>query len=137
METVIVLAVMISILSFGSILDINNLKNDTFANEEIKIISILAKARSRAITNYYNSDHGVCYVYPNYIIFRNRTTCTPTSDTDETIPTNINILSQPDTIFPTFIFARLSGKTTGATIHISDSVKKADIIINHEGAINW
>jgi prepilin-type N-terminal cleavage/methylation domain-containing protein len=134
-EIVIVLTIFCLITSFGLVIDLNTFKTNTFSNEESKVVSILAKARSRAMTNYYNSAHGVCYLAPNYIIFRDGV-CDG-SGTDETILANVNIASSPATIFPTFIFSRLTGNTTGATIHITDGIKNTDIIINDEGTINW
>jgi prepilin-type N-terminal cleavage/methylation domain-containing protein len=134
-ETVLVLAILGTIAGLATVVDLNSFKTDTFSGEESKIISVLAKARSRSMTNYYDSASGFCYKDNNYVIFRDGN-CDG-SGTDETISANINIASNPATVFPTFIFARLTGKTTGATIHITDGIKSADIIINDEGTINW
>jgi hypothetical protein len=82
-----------------------------------------------------DTTHGVCYdsASENYIIFKG--TCTITGN--DLIPANVNIASHPATVFPTFIFSKLAGTTTGGTIHIEDGIKFKNIIINNEGTINW
>lgn len=136
-EILVAVAVVGVIIGFGMTIDLSSLRSDTFQAEETTIVSALQKARSRSMANMYESVHGFCYIAPNYILFRGRTTCLPTSGTDETIPANINIASNASSSFPTFVFTQLSGTTTGATIHITDGTKSDDIIINNEGTINW
>jgi hypothetical protein len=118
---------------------LNIFKIDTFAAERSTIVSVLSRARSHAMANMFESAYGVCYESPNYIIFRGRSTCLPTSNFDEIIPANINIASNASTIFPTIIFNQLTGGISEAslTIHITDNMKSGDITINHEGTINW
>ncbi len=141
-ETIIVLAVIGAIVSFGSIVDLNTFKRDALRSEEATILSALEKARSRSMSNIMNTYHGVCYEGSNYIIFRGRTSCLPASLTDETIPANINIA----VTFPTVVvFEQLSGKLTPELvppvseidISITDGIRSDTIKINNEGTINW
>ena len=131
-EILVVVAILIVIISFGTLVDFSAFTSDTFQGEEAKIVSILERARSRAMANMFDSNHGVCYIAPNYVIFQG-STCVA----GESIPANDNIASHADTIFPTVVFNRLTGNTGGATIHITDGIKVEDITINNEGTINW
>src|SRR3989344_5983369 len=136
-EIVVAIAVLIAIVSFGMIADFSSFLSGTFQDEESKIIALLQKARSRSMANMFEARHGVCYIAPDYVIFRN--TCVSGALTNELIPANVNISSNPDTNFPAVVFDQLTGNATGATatIHITDGIKSADIIINNEGAIIW
>lgn len=134
-ELMIVIAITGMILSFGMTLNVNTIQGDTFLSERATVVSILERARSRAMANLFDTNHGVCYIQPNYIIFKGDS-CTNTDS--ELIPANTNIISNSLNTFPEkIIFERLTGRTTEATIHITDGAKEADIIINNEGTINW
>ena len=129
-EIVATLAVIGVILYFGMTIDLGVFRRDVFLSEELKIISILERARSRAMNNMHDADHGVCFDSPNYIIFRG-SVCTA----GETITANTNIT----VTFPSspIIFERLTGNTDGHSISITDGLKSAKILINNEGAIIW
>ena len=131
-EIIVVIGVVALVIGFGVVTDLGAFRQDTFLTEEAKIVSILQKARSRAMANLYDTNHGVCYIAPDYVIFQG-SSCAA----GDSIPANIAIASHASTIFPTIVFTRLSGATTGATIHITDGTKSDDIIINNEGTINW
>ncbi len=131
-EIIVVIGVVAVVIGFGVVTDLSAFRRDTFQTEEAKIVSILQKARSRAMSNIYDTNHGVCYIAPNYVIFKGNT-CT----TGDSIPANTDISSNGGTLFPAIVFNRLSGTTTGATIHITDGIKSDDIMINNEGTINW
>ena len=134
-EILVVIAIIGMVLSFGLTIDINTLRGDTFQAEINTIVSVLERARSQSMANLSDANHGVCYIEPNYIIF---TGDTCTADDSEIIPANTDITSNASTTLPAeIVFERLTGRTTGATIHISHGVNEADIIINDEGTINW
>jgi prepilin-type N-terminal cleavage/methylation domain-containing protein len=138
-EILVVLGILALILAMTTVVNTDLFKGDIFRSEESTIVSLLQKARSRAMANMYDNTHGVCYdaVSDNYVLFR--TTCNPSASTSERFPANVNISENSGTTspFPTFIFDKLTGNTTGGTIHISDGVKATDIIINNEGTISW
>ena len=138
-EIIVVLAILTFIVSFGLIIDLNFFKSNILRAEQSVIVSTLEKARSRSVSNMFESAHGFCYVAPNYIVFRDRTTCLPVGAADEVIPANTTIASNPLTTFSpgTIIFSQIAGTTTDATIHITDGLKSADITINNEGTIVW
>ena len=134
-EILVVIAVIGVIISFGMAIDLNTFGSDTFRAEQSTIVSVLERARSRSMSNAFDSAHGVCYIAPDYIIFRNGTCAI--SATSESIRANTNIAGNPSTILPTIVFSRLTGNTISTTFHITNGIKSADIIINDEGTINW
>ena len=134
-EIIVVIGILIVIISFGIIVDFSSLTFGTFQTEESKIISVLERARSRSMANMFDTTHGVCYLAPNYVIFRG--TCIVGASTNELILANTNIAENSGTIFPTLVFDRLTGNTTEDIIIITDGVKTKEITINNEGAINW
>ena len=138
-EIIVVVSILIVIISFGMTIDLNAFKRDTFLAEQSKIVSVLTRARSHAMANMFDKNHGVCYIAPDYVIFYDED-CDK-STTDETIPANADIASNPGTVFLSstspIIFYQLTGNTSGATIHLTDGIKEAEITVNNEGAINW
>lgn len=139
MEMIVVIGIFTVIVSVGLVVNLSFFKTDIFQAEETIIVSALQKARSRSINNIYGSVHGVCFVGTSYRIFYGRTSCLPISSKDETIGSNASVATASNfsTSFPTVIFSQLAGTTTGATIHITDGIKSADIITNYEGTIIW
>ncbi|MDE2399788.1 MAG: prepilin-type N-terminal cleavage/methylation domain-containing protein [Patescibacteria group bacterium] len=135
-EILVVIAILIVVISFGMLVDFSSFTSSTFQGEEAKIVSVLERARSHAMANMFNTTSGVCYdaTTHSYVIFQG-SVCTSTGS--ELIPANTNIAENPSTTFPTFVFSRLTGNTTGGIIHITDGSKSADITLNNEGTINW
>lgn len=137
-EIIIVLAIFIAIIGFGMTIDWHAFQRDTFSSEEATIVALLSKARSLAMANVSESGYGLCYKEPDYIIFRKIDgVCQNSKPANEASPANKNIASNTSTAFPVIIFDRLTGNTAGGTIHLTDGVKSADIVINNEGTINW
>ena len=140
-ELIVVVAIIGVIVGFGMIADLGAFRSDTFRAEESTIVAALEKARSRAMANMFDMVHGVCYIAPDYVIFRG--TCVPGASTNELIPANTVIATASDfsnpAKFPSIIFDRLAGTVASAPVDITvtDGVKTEHIIINDEGTINW
>lgn len=148
LETLVVMAIFIVLMGVGGVIAFNSYKGYLFRSERSTAVSVLERARSRAIANYYGEKHGVHYddVKHEYVIFRGNTYIS-------TDPNNERVFGNPNSVitnFGTIIFDRLSGNpnpsASGATTHcLNDekqiSVKEGDkesfICINNEGRINW
>ena len=137
-EILVVMSIIGAIMSLGLLFDFNSFRGYYFRSERSTIVSVLERARSRSMNNYFGSTHGVCFISPNYIIFKGNS-CNTGNPDNELIPANQNIFTSSDfaTTFPTLVFSQLAGTTTGGTIHLTDGLRSGDIIINNEGAINW
>ncbi len=138
-ELIVVIAIIGVIISFGLVISMDSYRAYYFRSERSKIVSVLERARSRSLSNYFQVEHGVCFITSNYVIFRGRSTCTPGATTDELIPANTDIASKSNFsgTFPTIIFSQLTATTTGGTINITDGNRSAIINVNYEGKINW
>ncbi len=133
-EILVVIAILMFILSFALIVDLNIFKSDSLRAEQRTLTSLLLKARSRAQNNMHNSPHGVCYIAPNYVLFRG-TDCTISAESETTLADQ-SIVQNPGTILPVIVFSQLSGTTTETTLVITLGVKTKKITINHEGTID-
>jgi len=140
-EILVVIGIFGMILAFGLVTNLGSFKRNTFQAEQSILVSILERARARSMNNIYGMAHGVCYIAPNYVVFRGRTACLPTSSNDETVSANENISSlsgfSDPAKFPTIVFEQLSGKAMNASISMTDGIKSGDITINNEGRIDW
>lgn len=134
-EILVVTAIVGIILSFGMTIDVNAVKGDTLQAEKLTIVSALERARSHAMANMFDDNHGFCYIEPNYVVFTG-SNCVNTNS--ELIPANVNIASDASTSFPDkIVFERLTGRTTPTTLQISHGLFGANIKINNEGTIDW
>ena len=144
-EIMVVIGVLMIILAFCMTVNFNSFTSSTLQAEEAKIVSALERARSHAMANMFESEYGVCYISPNYVIFReSEGTCNNSEPTNELIPANTNLstLSNFSTNFDdshAIIFNQLSGNrnTVDDTIIITDGIKSEPIEINDTGRINW
>ena len=139
-EILVVIGVIGVIIAMGALMDLYAYKTDTLLSEESKIVAILQKARSRSMSNFFESAHGVCYIAPDYVIFREEEGhCVDGESTNELISANDRIAeaSDFDTDFPTIVFIQLAGTTGNDSIHVTDGINTKDIDINNEGTINW
>lgn len=131
-EIMVVIGILVVIISFGVIVDFSSFTSGTLQGEESKVVSLLERARSRAMANMYESVHGICYDQDenSYILFRD--TCGGAFT--ESISANSNMTIT----FPDIIFEQLTGNIDSEeTITITDGIKTEDIIINEQGTINW
>ena len=128
-EILVVIGIFAIIAAFGMTTNLSAFTTATIQSEESKIVSALERARSRAMANMFNTAHGVCYIAPNYVIFREKDAhCVFGTSTNELIPANTNIATASSFPFTPVVFNQLSGNVTDAVITIK---------INNAGAINW
>jgi prepilin-type N-terminal cleavage/methylation domain-containing protein len=135
-EIVIVVAILSMLMGVGLFMSMDSYRGALSRSERDTIVSLLLRARSRSMANIFNSSWGVCYVAPNYMLFRG-TVCDPTATTNEALPAGKNVtitgLAQASPV----VFTQLSGSTVAATVTVVQSGKTSTISINHEGAIIW
>lgn len=138
MEILIVVAIIGILISLCITVDFNSLGIRHFHTERSTIISILERARSKALSNYNEKPHGVCFIEPNYIIFEG-SICAQDIETNEIVNADpsISSVSNFSSTFPIIIFSQLTATTSGGIIHITDNRTSGNITINNEGAINW
>lgn len=144
-EMMVAIGILIAIFSFGIFLSINSYKGYIFRSEKSVLISVLERARSRAINNMFESNHGVCFVSPNYIIFIGNS-CITGQATNEIIPANTSLSMSGLSESSPVVFEQLSGKLVPQISPFSQEYiitleqegrTPETITINNEGRVNW
>jgi prepilin-type N-terminal cleavage/methylation domain-containing protein len=133
-ELLVTLAIFALIVALGLFMSFEAYRSATRRSERDTIVSLLERARSRAMANIDQSAWGVCYVAPNYVITKDVSTCTP----HDSVEANAGVAGASDfSDFP-IEFAQLTGNvSTDKTIIVRQAGKEEPITINHEGRINW
>ncbi len=136
-EIIVTLAIFSTLVGLGLFMGVQTISTAVHRSEEATIVSLLQKARSRAMNNLQQSAWGVCYKAPNYVIFKGRpSTCAAAVPVD-TIAANANVATVSDfSKFP-IIFTQLSGTTTAATLSVVQGSDTKLITVNYEGTIIW
>lgn len=149
-EILIVMALLGLIMGLGLFMSMDAYRGYSFRSESSVVVSVLEKARSRAMNNMYGTAWGVCFDSANkaYVTFRG-VAYTPGAATNESLPAQagVTISSLPVCGAPSpIVFQQLTGKLfpqlTPATSIITLTVVEgghtsASITINNEGTINW
>lgn len=150
-EIIVTLAIFTAIFGLGLFMTMDTYRGFNFRSEPSTAVSVLQKARSRAINNYYQTPHGVCYdgTSHSYIIFRGAN-YTAGAGTNEAVEggSGATVSGFPPCTpvgSPWIVFEQLTGKLTPrltpATaqlgITISQDTRTTTIHINNEGRINW
>ena len=137
-EVLVVIGMMAMILSVGAVVSINAYKGYVFRSEQSIALSVLERARSRAVSNYFGITHGVCYIAPHYIIFRGNT-CTPNLTTNEIVPGNNSATITGLSSSTPIIFNQLTGDISAGprTIVINETNRTSTTTINALGTIIW
>ncbi len=134
-EVILVIAITVIIFWFALSVGTRQIGTQTLFSERDVVLGLLRDARSRAMGNINQSDHGIYIGTNNYTAFDG-----PTYDSRN---------QSYDSVFPKFngvvfsgltevVFLSLSGQSTASgTIMMSNSTGTSTISINNEGAINW
>jgi prepilin-type N-terminal cleavage/methylation domain-containing protein len=129
-EIIIVIAIFGALLALGLFMSMDAYRGFSFRSERSTIVSLLQKARSRAMNNSNQTPWGVCYQSGNYVIFQGLA-CT----TGETIPAGPAATTTG--LLAGVVFSQLSGTTTAATITVLQDGRSSTISTNNEGTIIW
>jgi prepilin-type N-terminal cleavage/methylation domain-containing protein len=138
-EIIVTLAIFTVLVSFGLFMGVQTISTAIHRSEEATIVSLLEKARSRAINNMYQTTWSVCYVSPNYIVAKG-STCSLATAYDK-VAADSRVATASDFTnpakFPTIVFDQLTGDVpSSVSIDVVQDNTKT-ITINHEGAIIW
>jgi len=136
-EILVVIALITAIASVGIIAGIDSYQRFLFRSNVDTAVSLLQKARSSAIHNIGETNHGVYFCDPaKFVLFRGATydvTSPSNFPVDKSGAVTITSCPAPSEI----VFDQLSGNTVDANIVLTDGVRSTTIEINHEGGINW
>lgn len=131
-EIIIVLGILFLMAGFGLFMSMDFYRSYAFRYEENLAVSLLQKARSRAMANVNQTAHGVHFGVSDYTLFEGSTYDAGAS-TNQNIPINSGIATSG---LVNVVFNQLKGdSTTTGDIIISGQSQTASISINTEGAI--
>ncbi len=128
-EILIVVSIFSALAGMGLVMSMQTFRSGIHRSEVETVVSLLQKARSRALAHSEQSSWGVCYVAPNYLLFKG-SVCTGI----ETTPANTSF---PASFSASVIFSALSATTTGAVITVTEKGQVRTITVNGEGMIVW
>ncbi len=136
-EVMITVALLSLLVALGLFMSMEAYRGATRRSERDVIVSMLERARSRAMANIDETSWSVCYDAGNYIIAKGAT-CDDASAHDR-VEANAGVAAASNfsSTFPTVEFAQLTGNATDETITVVQDGKNAVITTNHEGRINW
>lgn len=142
-EVVVVIALSGTVLGLGLLLSMDVYRGTTFRSTRTTLVSALTTARGRAMSNQYQSAHGVCYSAPDFIIFRGATYSAGGSN-DRIAGNPAVTLTSASSFFTCgtgtgIVFSQISGvsSNTGTiTIHESGHTDET-VSVNTEGTIVW
>lgn len=140
-EIVIVTALFSILLSLGLLMSFGAFQSAFHRSEVDVIVSLLERARSRAMNNIDQSTWGVCYLGSEYLVLKNSAVC----DADaavERISANENVaeasgFNDTPSEFPVVVFAQLRGDTNDASFEVKQNERVSTVSLNHEGTISW
>lgn len=136
-EVVVVIGIFVGIISLGLFLSMETFRGTLYRSEVSTIVSVLERARDRAMNNVNQTTWGVCYLGSSYVIIKGAA-CVQSSVQD-TIIANPGVAQASGfpSSFPVVQFSQLAGTTTGATIAVRQNDRTQTITINNEGTILW
>lgn len=143
-EIIMVIALLTTIMSFGLLATFDSLNGTIFRSERLNIVSVLEKARSRSMTNFFEVSHGACLdtstAKPRYVNFRSPySTLNATNEYTDANPA-VSINSTSNLFSCTsggIIFSQLSGKTSNVDVTIVENGRTSVISTNIAGRIDW
>lgn len=144
MEVIVTIALFSVLLSLGLVLSMDVYRATLFRSTRQVLVSSLTTARGRSLSNMYQTTHGVCYLAPNFIIFRG-TTYGATSGFNETIPGNPAVtLTSTGDFFSCgsgtgIVFSQLTATISHTgTITVAEQGHSSETItVNSLGTIIW
>src|SRR3989304_8504889 len=135
-EIAVVIGLFAILISLGLLMGMDVWRGSSMQSEQEIVLSLLYKARSRAISNINESNHGL-YIDEageQYIIFEG-------DDYDSASPDNIpfdiggDFDFEPDN--PKIIFTARTGPTDAPPCTMTGQGKNRTFCINEEGGITW
>ena len=131
-ELVVVLAIFGAIMIMGLFFDFTFYRGSSLNADVDIFVSVLQRARAKAINNINESNHGI-YIGPDdYVLFQGEVYTDPLRDKsfDQNISRHSGLLFNISEL----VFSRISGNSSfEGDIIITGSNKIATISLNHEG----
>lgn len=135
-EIVIAMAILVIIAGSGFYAGFGQFQSYSLRTDRDTVVSLLQKARSRAMNNIGQVKHGFSIQGSNYVVFEGSSYATRNVGADQIIPkSSLVSLSGVSEV----IFDQLTGDVSTGAGSITLTVAEADqiITINNEGGLSW
>jgi len=134
-ETLVVVGLFGMLIALGLLLSMDAWRGTSFQSEQDIVISLLYKARSRAISNINESSHGL-YIDDGaprqYIVFEGPNYAGAVATTSFNMGNGLEFNGDTE-----IVFTARTGTTTGEQFTMSGQGKSRTFYINEEGGITW
>ncbi len=136
-EVIVTIAIFAILVALGLFMSFEAYRSTTRRSERETIVSMLERARSRALANIGETSWSVCYDAGNYLIAKG-STCNDSVAYDR-VEANPVVVADSDFLGFPIEFAQVTGTVAGApkTVTVTQNGKDEEIEVNHEGRINW
>lgn len=133
-EILVVTGIFVLLMGMSLFMSFDYYRGYLLGTERDITVGVLEKARSRALSNMFESSHGVHIDSDNYILFRGDVYVVG-APTNENIPANSAIQKSG---LSNIIFSQLTGlPNVAGDITLTDGAKSKIISINNESRIEW
>lgn len=136
METLVVIGLFAILITLGLFISMDVWRGSSFQSEQDIVISLLYKARSRALSNIGESNHGLYIDTSNreYVLFEGTYSSSTPDNQPFEMNKNFTLTGNVDT---EIIFLAREGTTGGYTITMDGQGRSRTFTINNEGGISW
>ena len=134
-KILVVLGLFVLLAVLGLFLSMDVYRGNSLRSEKNMIISILQKARSRAMNNINQTKHGVYFQTGKYILFQGDAFNPDDDANNQEIKASNNISISPLPVW--VVFNQLTAKTTSQDITLNGQGFSFIIKINDKGRISW
>ncbi|MBI2013731.1 MAG: prepilin-type N-terminal cleavage/methylation domain-containing protein [Candidatus Colwellbacteria bacterium] len=134
-EIVIAIGILAALGGMGLLVAIEQYRTYALEADLGTAVSLIQRARTRAMANIGESEHGFYTDGINYVLFRGPSYANRDPDYDEEIPVAVvvNISGTQE-----FVFSELEGIATPAgDLTLDNNKRSRTISVNDEGRISW
>ena len=141
LEILVTMAIFAALAGLGLFMSMDVYRGASFRSERDVFVSLLQRARSRALANINQLPHGLCYddVSLSYVLFRGATYVAGAS-TNEMVPTNSKVSFSGFPLCSSgagIVFTQLTATTTETNIAVTENARTETVSTNSEGTIVW
>ncbi|MBI5220618.1 MAG: type II secretion system protein [Candidatus Liptonbacteria bacterium] len=134
-EIMVALSVLVVILAAGLTISVGQYRREQITAERDVLATLLRRARSDALANTNQADHGLAVTTSSYVVYQGSSYAGRTADYDQPFArTSGLVLGGPAEV--TFRALDAAVLATG-TLTISNNTRTLSVSVNEEGRIEW
>lgn len=135
MELIIAIGILTILLGLSALYSSDFYQRTIVESEKDQIVTLLWRARSRALNNVNQTDHGLAFATSTYTLFQGSSFAARNTALDEQFPVGAGIVLSG--IAETVFKSPDAGVAATGTVSIGNDIRSYFITINAEGAVDW